>query len=258
VDQKFSAIASLSQQVNLYARHQQQHIQPQNQSATTTTITSWPFVTLPDYADRARVVHQLSEAVLSTRIIPIVYHNDRAAWERYSVQHFHDWFDPEDVLTGFDIVDQEDAIDVENANNNATNRRVFHSFRAVQNLQMAATEDSGVVDFTTGIANRIFAFNASGDPVPQVDAPFFLPSWQAYPSIDKRQGTANLDAINDMAHARYWMKLIETGDMLLGGLQQAPPGGVDHPDVQRPLEHQCQQMGRIRLRSHEYLVRADL
>lgn len=54
-------------------------------------LTGWPFVTLPNFPQKAASVRELSGA-LYLSLLPIVQEKDRTAWEEYVVQdHVTGW-----------------------------------------------------------------------------------------------------------------------------------------------------------------------
>lgn len=75
VTEKLSAVSSLAVSATAYAR---------SHSVT------WPFVTMNDFHDRAKSALTLSDALV-VEFVPLVYDEDRADWEAYTVQNMG-WF----------------------------------------------------------------------------------------------------------------------------------------------------------------------
>jgi hypothetical protein len=185
--QKLAAISSLSIAATSYARSQPN--------------TTWPFVTLNDFQQRAANIRKFSNS-LYVRIIPVISEEDRPAWEDYSVKNIG-WLDEARAYQ------EEKGL----------------GFRA---LQAANDSQGALLDFSSGIGDKIYTIGPDGPIVDQGSGPYF-PLWQESPHFGR--DTTNFNAAYHPDYATYIKKSIETGKMIMGGLDTAKPGDIHDPDL---------------------------
>jgi hypothetical protein len=184
--QKLAAIGSLSVAATSYARSQPN--------------TTWPFVTLNDFQQRAATIREISKS-LYVSIIPVVAEEDRSAWEDYSVKNMQ-WLDDARAYQ------EEEGL----------------GFRSLQ----AADESQGIsLDFSSGIGDKIYTIGPNGPVADQGSGPYF-PLWQESPHLGSDM--TNFNVAYNPNYAAYVKKSVETGEMTMGGLDTALPGDVDDPD----------------------------
>jgi hypothetical protein len=177
--QQLAAIGSLSVAATLYARSQPN--------------TTWPFVTLNDFQQRADDIRLLSNS-LFVSIIPVVSQEDRPAWEDYSLKNIG-WLEESRVYT-------EEGL--------------------------GFTLQKANLDISTGIGDQIYIIGPDGPLVDQSAGPYF-PLWQDSPHFG-RDMTPNFNLAYYPEYAPYIKKSLETGDMTLGGLDTPVPGDIHDPD----------------------------
>jgi hypothetical protein len=189
--QKLAAISSLSVAATSYARSQPN--------------TTWPFVTLNDFQQRAADIRKFSNS-LHVRIIPVISEGDRPAWEDYSVKN-----------TGW--LDEARAYQEQKG-------------LGLRSLQAADESQGASLDFSSGIADKIYTIGPDGPIVDQGSGPYF-PLWQESPHFGR--DTTNFNVAYQPDYAPYMKKSIETGKMTMGGLDTAKPGDIHDPDLTTSL-----------------------
>jgi hypothetical protein len=177
--QQLAAIGSLSVAATLYARSQPD--------------TTWPFVTLNDFQQRADDIRLLSNS-LFVSIIPVVTEEQRPAWEEYSLNNTG-WLEESRVYT-------EEGLGFA--------------------LQKAP------LDIARGIGDQIYIMGPDGPLVDQSSGPYF-PLWQDSPHFG-RDMTPNFNLAFYSEYAPYIKKSLETGDMIMGGLDTAAAGDINDSD----------------------------
>jgi hypothetical protein len=184
---KLAAINSLSIAATSYARSQPN--------------TTWPFVTLNDFQQRAANIREFSN-VLYVRIIPVISEEDRPAWEDYSVKNIG-WLD--------------DA-------------RAYQEAKGLGFRSLQAAEESQDIslDFSSGIGDKIYTIGPDGPLVDQGSGPYF-PLWQESPHLGRDMTNFNVAYSAD--YAPYIKKSVETGKVTIGGLDTAMPGNIHDPDL---------------------------
>jgi hypothetical protein len=192
VGQKLSAVGSLSVTATSFAKSQPN--------------VTWPFVTLVDYQDLASTARELSKS-LFVALVPIVSEDNRRAWEKYSVEQA--WW-------------LEKAKEYNKENDLGFTRRVLKEEQAV----VPYVEEGQGLNFSSGIADKIFVFTDEGPVYDSGPGPF-LPSWQEHPTFDRH--VTNFNIVHYPDYAPYALKVTETGEMALGGIDTAPPGEYDDP-----------------------------
>ena len=161
--QQLAAIGSLSVAATLYARSQPN--------------TTWPFVTLNDFQQRADDIRLLSNS-LFVSIIPVVTEEQRSDWEEYSLKN-DDWLKESRVYTE-------------------------------EGLGFALQE--APLTIATGIGDQIYIMTDDGPQVDQSSGPYF-PLWQNSPHFG-RDMTPNFNLAYYSEYAPYIKKSLETGDMI--------------------------------------------
>jgi hypothetical protein len=177
--QQLAAIGSLSVAATLYARSQPN--------------TTWPFVTLNDFQQRADDIRLLSNS-LFVSIIPVISEEDRHAWEDYSLD----------------------------------NSGWLEESRAYTEEGLGFALQTAKLDISTGIGDKIYIIGPDGPLVDHSAGPYF-PIWQDSPHFG-RDMTPNFNLGYYSEYAPYIKKSVETGDMTLGGLDTATPGDIHDPD----------------------------
>lgn len=178
VGEKLAAIGSLSVAATAFARSE--------------NIT-WPLVSLSDFQQRAAAVRELSKAYY-IRILPVVYEEDRLAWEEFS-------------LSKDDLLEEARAYQAENG----------QDFEFMQNE----------INFGN-LSEKLFYVGEQGLAVDPGFAPYF-PAWQESPYTGWDFNNYNYKT--NPISAPYLLKTFETGQMTLGGLQTPKPGGINDEDV---------------------------
>ena len=207
VSQRLTALASLSVSFTSYVRNQPD--------------VEWPFVTINDFQERSLTTRENSNS-LFVRIIPKVPLEQREAWERYSVDNVHWLYEAQEYNRekgiGFDRLLESQA-----TNNNDGNSTLVHEGSQPTQLPY------GTVDFSSGIADKIHYFDAEGNVVPDTKHDFYMPLWQESPTFGRDMTNFNVQYYPD--YTPYVLKAFETGEMSIGGIDTAEPGGVDHPGL---------------------------
>ena len=203
IEKKLSAVGSLAVQASLYV-----NTQPN---------VTWPFVTVEDWELRSGITRDLSGALFA-RIAPVVEPNDRAAWEKYSLENTW-WID-----------EANERLAKKNIEGLNINRRsLLHGEEGEEQEAYGFSSEKGGVDFSSGIGDKIYEFDATFTPIAAGgDGPWF-PLWQEAPTFGR--DITNFDTMAYPPYAPYMKKAYETGQMAIGGLDTAPPGDISHPDL---------------------------
>jgi hypothetical protein len=177
--QQLAAIGSLSVAATLHARSQPN--------------TTWPFVTLNDFQQRADDIRLLSNS-LFVSIIPVVTEEQRPAWEAYS----------------------------------KNNSGWMEESRAYTEEGLGFALQKAPLDISTGIGDHIYIMGPDGPVIDQSSGPYF-PLWQDSPHFG-RDMTPNFNLASYSEYAPYIKKSLETGDMIMGGLDTAASGDINDSD----------------------------
>jgi hypothetical protein len=185
--QKLAAIGSLSVAATSYARNQPN--------------TTWPFVTLNDFQQRAANIREFSNN-LYIRIIPVISEEDRPVWEDYSVKNIG-WLDE---------------------------ARAYQEGKELGFTSLRVTEESQDVslDFSSGIGDKIYIIGPDGPLIDQASGPYF-PLWQESPHFGRDR--TNFNAASYPDYTDYINNTFETGKMTMGGVDTAKPGDIYNPDL---------------------------
>jgi hypothetical protein len=159
VGQRLTALGSLAVSYTSYAKNQ--------------PGVEWPFVTIPDFDERSLTTRVNSNS-LFTRIIPKVPLEQREAWERYSIENVNWIFEAQEYNRqkgiGFDrLLGQQDSENTTLVQEGTQPNEVPH----------------GTVDFSAGIADKIFTFDETFTPVPDTKHDFYMPLWQESPTFGR-------------------------------------------------------------------------
>ena len=196
MEQKIAALASLGVTFTAYAKAENRQ---------------WPFVTMNDFQQRAASAKSLSDAYF-LELLPIVPHQDREAWEVYSVEN-KGW-----LSEGREYQER-------------------YNLGARRQLQLEEGDKvtgDVVLDFTAGdssISTQIFTFDETWTTVRSPDADFYYPIWQSSPILPEPRDLINYDLIHYAAYGPYIAKVAETGQIAIGGLDVAAPGDITHPEL---------------------------
>jgi hypothetical protein len=171
--------------------------------------TTWPFVTLNSFQQRAGSARKLS-AALFVSFVPLVQYEDRLAWENYTVNN--SWW-----------------IDEGRAYQEETGLQQFLSRR--RNLQESPTEapDPDFVFNPFGVSNKIYIYTDTFQPIPEPGFGPYTPVWQTSPVLQVTGTNVNLVAFP--TYKEGTQTLFDTGDVVLGGFDVAPVGDTtsDNP-----------------------------
>lgn len=165
----------------------------------------WPFVTINNFQERVGPVRKLSNS-LFVRLVPEVSLEQRREWETYSVNNL-DWIrtmTPPRRLNNATTDEEED-----------TGR--FDQF------QTSMQDGVESVDYSSGWAGNIWEVGPNGTVPAQGSGPFF-PLWQESPAFGI-YSPINWDALDYAPYKNFIVKTMETGQMTMGAIQTAAPGG---------------------------------
>jgi hypothetical protein len=177
--------------------------------------STWPFVTMNDFQERAASTRSLSGAY-KVEILPIVTDQDRAEWEAYSVAN-KDW------------LDQGRAY-----------QSKYHIGASSRHLQLQsgdAVTGNVVLNFTAGassisnISNRIFTLDSNSKVVVDPGPGPYYPVWQSSPILPEPRDMVNYNVETNSAYGPYIKKSAETGQISIGGLDTAEPGNITNPGL---------------------------
>jgi hypothetical protein len=141
--QKLSAIGSLGLTATSYARRNN---------------SSWPFVTMNDFQQRAASARSLSQS-LFLEMLPIISDANHLAWENYSLAN-KGWLDE----------------------GRAYQKQLGLGDRR---LQTGDFFKNSTLDFSSGISNRIYTLDANWQPIIDNGTGPFYPIWQSSPVIKR-------------------------------------------------------------------------
>lgn len=118
------------------------------------TERGWPFVTLPDFAEKAAVVKRLSDS-LFIEVLPIVTQETRKEYELYTLEN-KNWLDE---------------------SRNRQDDLGLGSFRR-RHLSEA-------IDFSSGIGDQIYVFGEAGGIIADPGPGYYAPIWQQSPVLQQ-------------------------------------------------------------------------
>jgi class 3 adenylate cyclase len=185
IELKMEALAALGVGLTSYARGQ--------------NGTSWPFVTMNDFQQRAASARSLSNA-LFLQVLPIVSDENRNAWEEYSLQN-----------TGW-----------------LAEGRAYQERFGLGNRRLQTNTPGKELDFSTGIANRIYVADETGSKIVDPGPGPFYPNWVASPVIDL--GLVNYNTASYGIYGPFIEKCAVTGELVIGGIDTAVPGDTSSED----------------------------
>jgi hypothetical protein len=176
-------------------------------TVNTTSPSSWPFVTMDAFQERASSARILSK-VLHMSVLPVVQENQREEWEAYSVansQWYVDGFAYQDNAIDSGVSRRKMVGDNDNTGN-ATAVTEFHLFKPY------------IYDYTAN-----FSTIPANGPAP------FTPVWQSSP-LTFLDGV-NLDLRRLGRQGDLVSLCMETKEVVFGGFFIEEPGNSSHPNI---------------------------
>jgi hypothetical protein len=152
---------------------------------------SWPFVTLSRFQERALTMRSNSK-VLQVSLHNLVTEDDRDQWEKYTVSNDSRWI-------GY-AIDYQESVGLD--------KFIF---------------DYGE-DFTNATSQPIVTISDDHERVPVSGGGPYLPFWERSPFLHR--GQVNVDFLDDPVHGPYARSCLETGSLVLGGVELAPAGNM--------------------------------
>jgi class 3 adenylate cyclase len=176
------------------------------------TNSSWPFVTMNHFQERALVVKKLSGAMF-VQLVTIVQEEDREEWENYVAQE-QGWIT--------EAAEYQARIGID---------RLFPVVQPQEDVDPTDEEDPNAVHFSyTTSSKRIFNWGQGGTyqfRVSEGPGPYQV-VWQSSPLVPTH-GT-NLDIRSYPTYSKYITKTVETKEVVLGGITTVDPGWPTGPN----------------------------
>jgi hypothetical protein len=196
LEEKIAAIASLGVTFTAFAKAEN---------------STWPFVTMNDFQQRAASAKGLSDAYY-LEILPIVSDEIRAEWEEYSVAN-KAWL--------------------------SEGRAYQEKFALGTSRQLKLEEGDQVtgevvLSFTEGnssISKRIFTFDETWATVTDPGPGPYYPIWQSSPVLPEPRDIVNYNLLTYAGYGPYIEITATTGQIAIGGLDVADFGDITHPDL---------------------------
>jgi class 3 adenylate cyclase len=195
----------------------------------------WPLVRILDFAAMGWTARQQMKAE-TVGLIPVVTGSNRESWEAYAIQN-QGWIDDarswemakEEILSSTSRsrtlkgVHSEMRLD----QSSSTDRK---SSLVERELSKNGNEESEEVDFSTGIANKIFTYSDTGESI--VDQGFgpFAPIWMTSPAPPK-ESSINF---NLLSHPLFWDAIESVIGSELAVLGKVLNFGETHKKVSGP------------------------
>ena len=177
---------------------------------------TWPFVTMNDFQQRAASAKGLSDAYF-LELLPIVSDEERERWEEYSVAN-KGWLN--------EGREYQQRFNIEPAT------------RRSRNLQLeegqVVTGDQDAVLATGGdssISETIFTFDENWATISSPRPGPYYPIWQSSPILPEPRDLVNYDLKYYADYGPYIQQSALTGQIAIGGINVAEPGGIDHPEL---------------------------
>lgn len=196
LEQKIAAIAALGVTFTAFALHENQ---------------TWPFVTMDNFQQRSASTRSLSGSYFM-ELLPVVTEKNREKWEEYSVAN-KAWL------------------------SEGREHQQKHSLGTTRSLELedgdSVTGDV-VLTFTGGnssISRKIFTFDETFNVVIDPGPGPYYPIWQSSPVLPEPRDLVNYNVIHYPQYGKYVNKSALTGQIAIGGLDTALPGGIAHPDL---------------------------
>jgi hypothetical protein len=167
---------------------------------------SWPFVTLSSFQERASTMRSNTD-ILQVSLHNLVTEDDRDEWEGYVVSSTSQWMG--------NAVDYQESVGLD--------KLIF---------------DYGE-DFTKATSYPIVTISDEYERVPVSGGGPYLPFWEMSPFLD--HGQVNVDFMADPVHGPYARSCLETGSLVLGGVETAPAGNMRDPPSRLTTKEQEQQ-----------------
>jgi hypothetical protein len=152
---------------------------------------NWPFVTLSSFQERAFTMRSNSD-VLQVSLHNLVTEDNRDQWEEYTVSSASQWID--------NAIDYQESVGLD--------KLIF---------------DYGE-DFTNATSRPIVTPSDEHEKVPVSGGGPYLPFWEMSPFLHR--GQVNVDFMADPVHGTYARSCLETGALVLGGVETGPAGNM--------------------------------
>ncbi|CAB9516746.1 Receptor-type guanylate cyclase gcy [Seminavis robusta] len=214
VEQKLNAIAGFGVSLTSYAR---------DNNNDNNNETTWPFVTMNDFQQRADSCRALSDA-LFLNVVPKVAPDQLDQWQDYAFAH-KGW-----VQQGQDYQRQ---IGWEHITKLPQQQHQELLQQTTQQQQRQQGPNNGTeVKFIGGVADKVWFYNETWDPAPDpMVTDSLYPLWQSSPLIVVPEMTVNFNIAHYPPYAPYIRQAMETGQITFGGILMAPPGNVSYPHL---------------------------
>ena len=227
--QKLGALASLGSSVTAYARGNNR---------------TFPYVTMNDFQERAAATRILS-STLTVELFPQVRGNEREQWEKYSTENaawYQEGLDYQDGL-GFDSQNGRFKEDTDNSTRlleKESRTRVFDgiAFDGIQGPTSKSEDKTRLlqanpdeeIDYSSGIADRIFGLDENFQRVPVSDPGPWYPNWQSSPV--RASNFVNFDRKSFDGQNIHIDRVMSNGTIQVTRFSTAPPGSIDAEDRQ--------------------------
>jgi Adenylate and Guanylate cyclase catalytic domain len=166
------------------------------------TNSTWPFVTMNQFQERARVAKELSGA-MALHVVTIVDEQDRERWEQYTIQE-QGWV--------AEAVDSQEQTGIS---------RFFPE--TLQNLTTNPEDDP--FNSYDAISKNIFGWDANFQQVAtELPAPYQV-IWQSSPLLPHHG--INFDIRYFPTYSKYITNALETKEVVLGGISTSDPSWPD-------------------------------
>jgi hypothetical protein len=209
VKEKIAAVGSLAVAATLHTAHNN---------------LTWPFVMLDSFPERAAVAKSLSGAIF-IGLYPIVFDENRDAWENYIKDHFFEYCEESIVYqnnAGISPFGDKKPPYLQ------TREELVAAYYGHQDYRQLQENDEDIpnLDFSTGLANHIYYSSYEGvdffDPGPG----YYIPIWQSSPFVSSQGINMNLNTRHGHSHRGNIDKAYEQQKIVMGDFNSAPPGDV--------------------------------
>jgi hypothetical protein len=218
------------------------------QAHAVATSAVWPFVTVPFFEERVDTITSLTGAYKIV-FFPIVSHNNKDKWERYSVNH-RGWINDS-------YVGQEALYGSSDYGLPASDESYIDFLWGPEYYNVSRDGKDGVPNFESGISDSIFTSRHEGKQLHVVteQKEYYIPQWQAAPIDWYYWSSINLDYTQFQDFAESTTISMDTGAAVLGEAwaDAYTPGFIStmifpiykefHTSPQRQQQQQQQQGG---------------
>ena len=211
LEQKIAAIASLGVTFTAYAQSHNE--------------TTWPFITLNDFQQRAASARSLSSAYF-LELLPIVTDENREAWEHYSVAN-KGW-----LSEGRRHQERHDLGAVPSHSDEGAGGQRRHRNLNLNEGQSVTGEV--VLSFTEGessISDKIFSFDENFATVSDPGPGPYYPIWQSSPVLPEPRDLVNYNLVTYGGYGPYIELAANSGQIAIGGIDVADEGGITYSDL---------------------------